>query len=68
MRKNNKYPWDTLKEVGDSFTLTEAEHGAGFKFARQLVAAKNRTMLNRGSTDRFKCEKTVEGMKISKVS
>jgi len=67
MRKNNKYPWGTLKEVGDSFTLTEAD-GAGFKFARQLVAAKNRTEVKRLTGVAYKCQKVDGGMKISKVS
>jgi hypothetical protein len=67
MRKNNKYPWDTLKEVGDSFTLTEAD-GSGFKFARQLVQAKNRTETKRVTGVVYKCQKVDSGMKISKVS
>ena len=65
--KRNSYPWHTLVNVGDSFTLTEAD-GAGFKFARQLVFARNSTCKRQGKEDRYKCEKIVEGMKVSKVS
>ena len=66
VKKHNKYDWENLVAVGDSFVLTEAEHGAGYKFARQLVFAKNQTEIRNGSPSRFKCEKTSEGMKISR--
>ncbi len=66
--KRNKYPWDSLVEVGNSFTLTLAEHSAGYKFARQLVFAQNATRVRQNKPERFKCEKTAEGMKISRVA
>lgn len=65
--KRNKYSWSTLVNVGDSFMLTEAD-GAGLKFARQLVFAKNKTMQKQGKTDSYKCEKVTDGMKVIKVS
>ena len=65
--KRNSYPWATLVNVGDSFTLTETD-GAGLKFARQLVYAKNATCKRQGLEDRYKCEKVGEGMKVSKVA
>lgn len=63
----NSYPWHTLVNVGDSFTLTEAD-GAGLKFARQLTFAKNATAIRGSKTDRYSCTKVVEGMKIEKVA
>jgi len=65
--KRNKYPWGTLVNVGDSFMLTEAD-GAGLKFARQLVFARNATETKNGREARFKCEKVEGGMKVVKVS
>lgn len=68
MAKRNKYPWATLVNVGDSFILTEAD-GAGLKFARQLVFARNATCKRQGKTDFYKCEKVgSQQMKIIKVS
>jgi len=63
----NSYPWKTLVNVGDSFTLTEAD-GAGLKFARQLIFARNATEVRNGRESRFKCEKVAEGMKVVKVA
>lgn len=65
--KRNRYPWSTLVNVGDSFMLTEAD-GAGLKFARQLVFAKNATCKRQGKIDSFKCEKFDGGMKVVKVA
>ena len=62
--QRNKYDWASLVNVGDSFTLTEAEHGAGYKFARQLVFARNQTCKRQGLETRYKCVKVVDGMKI----
>lgn len=67
MAKRNKYPWDTLVNVGDSFMLTEAD-GAGLKFARQLVFARNATCKRQELEARYKCEKVDGGMKVLKVS
>lgn len=66
MQKRNKYPWGTLVNVGDSFMLTAAD-GAGLKFARQLVFAKNSTMGRQGKPDRYKCSKVEDGMLVSKT-
>lgn len=67
MAKRNKYPWDTLVNIGDSFMLTDAD-GAGLKFARQLVFARNAACKKQGLDARYKCEKNELGMKVVKVA
>ena len=48
----HRYPWDSLKEVGDSFIIP-AENKGG-KYHRQLVFAANQSRKRKGINVAFK--------------
>lgn len=61
------YPWESLEAIGQSFLITE-DHDAGYKFARQLVYAKNNSAKSKDSGIKYKAVKEPEGMRIYRVS